>query len=102
MTVSDSQVLATTYKSTDGIPSHCKTVLDIVIVYHGVYRAFPTISRNSSLGRRSRFYFDYTIPVLEKLIAAAKRGASEYFICYEWYESLRPKEESEIKEPKAA
>jgi hypothetical protein len=30
-------VLARTYKSTDGILSHCKTVLDVAIVYHGVY-----------------------------------------------------------------
>jgi hypothetical protein len=29
-----------TYKSADGILSHCKTVLDIVIVYLGVYHAF--------------------------------------------------------------
>ena len=43
-------MLATTYKSTDGILSRCKTVLGIVIVYHGVYHAFPAISRNSSIG----------------------------------------------------
>src|SRR6266851_7494745 len=35
------------YKSTDGILSHCKTVLDIAIVYLGVYHALPAILRNS-------------------------------------------------------
>ena len=39
MTVSGSYVLTTTYKSTDGILSHCKEVLDIAIVYLGVYHA---------------------------------------------------------------
>jgi hypothetical protein len=38
------------YKSTDGILSHCKTVLDVVIVDHGVYHAFLAILRNSSIG----------------------------------------------------
>ena len=51
-----------------------------------------------TLEHRSKLYFDYTIPVLEKLTAACKLGASEYFILYE---SLRPKEEREL-EPKAA
>jgi hypothetical protein len=54
--------------------------------------------------RQSRLYFEYTIPILEKLTAAAKRGASEYFILFE---SLRPKElkekeEREAEKPKAA
>jgi hypothetical protein len=50
VTVSDSYVLATTYKSTDSILSHCKTVLEIVIVYRGVHHTFPAILRNSSIG----------------------------------------------------
>jgi hypothetical protein len=45
------------------------------------------------LERRSNLYFDYTIPILEKLTAAAKLGPHEYFILCE---SLRPKEEREI------
>jgi Bacteriophage Lambda NinG protein len=44
-----------------------------------------------TLERRSRLYFDYTIPVLEKLTAIAKLGAREYFI---GYEALRPKAEN--------
>jgi hypothetical protein len=47
-----------------------------------------------TLERRSRLYFDYTIPVLEKLTAFAKLGPKEYFI---GYESLRPKEPNEMK-----
>jgi hypothetical protein len=46
-----------------------------------------------TLERRARLYFDYTVPLLEKLTAAAKRGPHEYFILYE---SVRPKEEKEI------
>ena len=45
VTVSGSQALATTYKSTDGILSHCKTVLDIAIVYLGVYHGQKRIVR---------------------------------------------------------
>lgn len=48
-----------------------------------------------TLERRSRLYFDYTIPVLEKLTAACALGASQYFILYE---SLRPKELKEKEE----
>jgi hypothetical protein len=46
-----------------------------------------------TLDRRSRLYFEYTIPVLEKLTAARALGPKEYFILYEL---LRPKEEKEI------
>jgi hypothetical protein len=46
-----------------------------------------------TLERRAKLYFDYTIPILEKLTAAAKQGPHEYFILYE---SLRPKEEREL------
>jgi hypothetical protein len=45
VTVSDSYVLARTYKSTDGILSHCKGALDIFIVYLGVYHAKGPILR---------------------------------------------------------
>jgi len=34
---------------TDGILSHCKTCLDIAVVYLAVYHALPVISRNSSI-----------------------------------------------------
>ncbi len=37
-------MFSTTWKSTDGILSHCKYVLDEVIVYRVVYHA-PLISR---------------------------------------------------------
>jgi Bacteriophage Lambda NinG protein len=47
-----------------------------------------------TLERRAKLYFDYAVPLLEKLTAAAKRGAKEYFILYE---SVRPKEERELK-----
>jgi len=52
-----------------------------------------------TLERQSKLYFDYTVAILEKLTAAAKKGPSEYFILYE---SLRPKEEREVPTPKAA
>jgi hypothetical protein len=45
VTVSDSYVFARTYKSTDGIVSHCKTVLDIAVVYLGVYHGQKRIAR---------------------------------------------------------
>jgi hypothetical protein len=40
--VNDSYVHARTYKSTNGIASHCKELLDIAIVYHGVYHALES------------------------------------------------------------
>jgi hypothetical protein len=53
-----------------------------------------------TLERQSKLYFDYTIPILEKMTAVAKLGAKEYFI---YYESIRPKEEKELERlPKAA
>lgn len=53
-----------------------------------------------TLERRSKLYFDYTIPLLEKMTAVVKLGAKEYFI---FYESIRPKEEREISQlPNAA
>ena len=45
VTVSDSYVLARTYKSTDGALSHCKTFLNIAIVYLGVYHGRNRIAR---------------------------------------------------------
>jgi hypothetical protein len=48
--------------------------------------------------RQSKLYFDYTIPILERLTAAAKQGPHEYFILYE---SLRPKKEREVVKPVA-
>jgi hypothetical protein len=39
VTVSGTSVLSMTWKSTDGILTHYKYVLDIVIVYLGVYHA---------------------------------------------------------------
>jgi hypothetical protein len=50
-----------------------------------------------TLERQSKLYFDYTVRILERLTAAAKKGPHEYFILYE---SFRPKEEREL--PKAA
>src|ERR1700730_14788345 len=35
------------------------------------------------LERRAKLYFEYTVPLLEKLTVAAKKGAQEYFILYE-------------------
>jgi hypothetical protein len=46
-----------------------------------------------TLERRAKLYFDYTVPLLEKMTAVAKLGAKEYFI---YYESIRPKEEKEL------
>jgi hypothetical protein len=46
------------------------------------------------LERRAKRYFDYTVPLLEKMTAAAKLGAKECFILYE---SVRPREEKELK-----
>jgi hypothetical protein len=43
-----------------------------------------------TLERRAKLYFDYTIPLLEKMTAVAQLGAKKYFIVYE---SIRPKEE---------
>jgi hypothetical protein len=40
----------------------------------------------------SKLYFDYTVPLLEKITVVAKLGAKEYFI---YYESMRP---NEVKE----
>jgi hypothetical protein len=48
------------------------------------------------LERRTKLYFDYTVPLLERLTAAAKKSPSEYFILYE---SVRPKEEREVAKP---
>jgi hypothetical protein len=42
-----------------------------------------------TLERRAKLYFDYTIPMLEKMAAVAKLGAKGYFI---HYESIRPGE----------
>jgi hypothetical protein len=48
-----------------------------------------------TLDRRASLYFDYAIPLFEKLTAAAKLGAKEYVIVYE---QVRPKEEKkEVK-----
>jgi len=44
------------------------------------------------LERRSRLYFDYTIPKLEALTQAAKTGIEEYS---KVYESMRPREDKE-------
>jgi Bacteriophage Lambda NinG protein len=52
-----------------------------------------------TLERRSKLYFDYTVPLLEKMTVVAKLGAKEYFI---YYESIRPKEERELLESKKA
>jgi hypothetical protein len=49
--------------------------------------------------RQSKLYFDYTVPLLEKMTAVAKLGAKEYFI---YYESIRPREEKELLESKKA
>jgi hypothetical protein len=46
-----------------------------------------------TLERRAKLYFDYTIPVLERMTTMAEKGAHEYFV---YYESIRPKEEKEI------
>jgi hypothetical protein len=51
-----------------------------------------------TLERQSKLYFDYTVAILEKLTAAAKKAPSEYFILYE---SVRPKEEKEVAKPAA-
>jgi hypothetical protein len=32
--------------------------------------------------RRAKLYFDYTVPLLENMTAAAKLGAKEYLIFY--------------------
>jgi hypothetical protein len=55
------------YKSTDGILSHCKTGLDVAIVYRAVYHALPVISRNSSIACGARYVpntqlFEHTVP----------------------------------------
>jgi hypothetical protein len=52
-----------------------------------------------TIERRAKLYFDYTIPLLEKMTAVAKLGAKEYFI---YYESIRPKEEKELLDSKKA
>jgi Bacteriophage Lambda NinG protein len=52
-----------------------------------------------TLDRQAKLYFDYTVPLLEKMTAVAKLGAKEYFI---YYESIRPKEERELLESKKA
>jgi len=46
------------------------------------------------LDQRSKLYFDYTIPKLEALTAAAQKGMEEYFKAYE---AIRPKTEAELK-----
>ena len=46
-----------------------------------------------TLERRAKLYFDYSIPLLEKLTTAAKQGPKIY--C-QTYEILRPREESEV------
>ena len=51
-----------------------------------------------TLDRRASLYFDYTIPLLEKLTAVAKLGVKEYFILYE---QLRPKEPRELQKKAA-
>jgi hypothetical protein len=33
--------------------------------------------------RQAKLYFDYTVPLLEKMTAVAKRDAKGYFIYYE-------------------
>jgi hypothetical protein len=52
-----------------------------------------------TLERRAKLYFDYTVPLLERMTGATKLGPHEYFILYE---SLRPKEEREVPVAKAA
>jgi Bacteriophage Lambda NinG protein len=52
-----------------------------------------------TLERQSKLYFDYTVAILERLTAAAKKSPHEYFILYE---SLRPKEEREVTPAQAA
>ena len=52
------------------------------------YGILQTLDRHASL------YFDYSIPLLEKLTAVAKLGVKEYFILYE---QLRPKEPRELQ-----
>ncbi len=47
-----------------------------------------------TLERRAKLYFDYMIPLVEELTAAADKGTKEYFVLYE---SLRPREEPEAK-----
>jgi hypothetical protein len=49
-----------------------------------------------TLKRRAKLYFDYTVPMLEKMTAVAEFGAKKYFI---HYEPIRPKEEKEVAKP---
>lgn len=45
--------------------------------------------------RGAKLYFDFTVPLLEKMTAVTKLGAKEYFI---YYESIRRKEAKKEKE----
>jgi hypothetical protein len=47
-----------------------------------------------TLERRAELYFDYTIPLLEKMTAVAKLSAKKHFI---YYESIRPRQEKELQ-----
>ena len=55
MTVRWFRVLSTTWKSTDGTASHWKYVIDNVIVYRDVYRAFCNDSPEQHSNSIARF-----------------------------------------------